>query len=153
MVWQGIVKFPHQEVIRVFVRSVVCFIEHKEADIGPKVDVAMAERVEEDVMRADDDTVRVQHLAPKFTIPPLVRFIRARNESDGDGEVGRDGCLLLPRERDCWREEPGDLGGWVNQRWVDSPRHWHAGNIVYSNGAHTLRDSRSISCFIRRMAM
>jgi hypothetical protein len=27
--WQGIVKFPHQEVIRVFVRSMVCLIEHK----------------------------------------------------------------------------------------------------------------------------
>ena len=27
--WQGIVKFPHQDVIRVFARSVVCLIEHK----------------------------------------------------------------------------------------------------------------------------
>jgi hypothetical protein len=27
--WQGIIKFPHQEVIRVFVRGMVCLIEHK----------------------------------------------------------------------------------------------------------------------------
>ena len=73
----------------------------------------MAERVEEDIMRADDDTMRVQHSAPQLPIPPLVWFVRARNESDGDGEVGRNGCLLLPRERDCRREEPGDLCGWV----------------------------------------
>ena len=29
LAWQGIVKFPHQEVIRVFVRCMVCLIEHK----------------------------------------------------------------------------------------------------------------------------
>jgi hypothetical protein len=69
----------------------------------------MAERVEEDVVRADDDTMRAQHSAPQLPIPPLVRFVRTRNESDGDGEVGRNGCLLLPRERNCRREEPGDL--------------------------------------------
>ncbi len=73
----------------------------------------MAECVEEDVVSADDDTVRVQHPAPQLPIPPLVRFVRARNESDGNGEVGCDSCLLLPRERDCRREEPGDLCGWV----------------------------------------
>ena len=73
----------------------------------------MTERVEEDVVRADDDTMRVQNSAPQRLIPPLVRFVRARNESDGDGEVGRNGNLLLPRERDCRREEPGDLCGWV----------------------------------------
>ena len=71
----------------------------------------MAERVEEDIMRADDDTMRVQHSTPQLPIPPLVRFVRARNKSDRDGEVGRNGPLLLPRERDCRREEPGDL--WV----------------------------------------
>jgi len=27
--WQGTVKFPHQDVIRVFVRSMVCLIKHK----------------------------------------------------------------------------------------------------------------------------
>jgi hypothetical protein len=69
----------------------------------------MAERVEEDVVRADDDTMCVQHSAPQLPISPLVRFVRARNESDGDGEVGRNGRLLLPRKRDCRREEPGDL--------------------------------------------
>jgi hypothetical protein len=73
----------------------------------------MAERVEEDVVRADDDTMRVQHPAPQFPIPPLVWFVRARNESNGDGEVGRNYCLLLPCERDCRREEPGDLCGRV----------------------------------------
>jgi hypothetical protein len=73
----------------------------------------MTERVEEDVVRADDDTMRVQHSAPQLPIPPLVRFVRARNESDGDGEVGCNGCLLLPRECDCRCEEPGGLGGWV----------------------------------------
>jgi hypothetical protein len=73
----------------------------------------MAERVEEDVLRADDDTMRVQHSAPQLPIPPLVRFVRARNESNGDGEVGRNGCLLLSCERDCRREKPGDLCGWV----------------------------------------
>jgi len=73
----------------------------------------MAERVKEDVMGTDDDTMRVQHSVPQLSIPPLIRFVRARNKSDGDGEVGRNGCLLLPRERDCRREEPGDLGGWV----------------------------------------
>jgi hypothetical protein len=73
----------------------------------------MAKRVEEDIVRADDDTMGVQHSAPQLPIPPLVRFVRARNESDGDREVGRNGCLLLPRERDCRRDEPGDLCGWV----------------------------------------
>jgi hypothetical protein len=71
----------------------------------------MAERVEEDVVGADDDTMRVQHAAPQLPIPPLVRFVRARNETDGDGEVGCNGSLLLPRERDCRRKEPGDLCG------------------------------------------
>jgi hypothetical protein len=89
----------------------VCLIEHKQAHIGPKVDVAMAERIEEDVVRADDDTMRIQHPAPQLRICPLVRFVRARNESNGYGEVGRDDCLLLLRERDCRRKEPGDLCG------------------------------------------
>jgi hypothetical protein len=71
----------------------------------------MAERTEEDVGRADDDTMRVQHSAPQLPIRPLVRFVRARNETDGDGEVGRNDCLLLPRERDRRGEEPGDLCG------------------------------------------
>ena len=73
----------------------------------------MTERVEEDVMGADNDAMRVQHSAPQLPIPPLVRFVRARNESDGDGEMVHDGCLLLPRERDCRREEPGELCEWV----------------------------------------
>jgi hypothetical protein len=73
----------------------------------------MAEGVEEDVGRGDDDTMRIQHSKPQLPIPPLIRFVRTRNESDGDREVGRNGCVLLPCERDCGREEPGDLGGWV----------------------------------------
>ena len=64
-------------------------------------------------MRADDDRMRVQHSAPQLPVPPLVRFVRARNEGDGDGEVGRNGCLLLSRERDSRREKPGDLCGWM----------------------------------------
>jgi hypothetical protein len=111
----------------------------------------MAEGVEEDVMRADDDTMRVQHSAPQFSIPPLVWFVRARNESDGDGEVGRNGFLLLPCERDCRCEEPGDLCGWISDAYelaVTLACGEHCGNE-----AHTLRDSRSISCFIRRTAM
>jgi hypothetical protein len=55
--------------------------------------------------------MRVQHAAPQLPILPLVRFVRARNESDGHGEVGRNDCLLLVRERDCRCEEPGDLRG------------------------------------------
>jgi hypothetical protein len=104
-------------------------------------------------VRADDDAMRVQHSAPQLRISPLVRFVRARNESDGDREVGRNDCLLLLRERDCRREEPGDLGGRVIEQCVVSSRHWHVGNIACSNGVHTLRDSCSISCFIRRTAM
>ena len=64
-------------------------------------------------MRADDDTVRIQHSAPQLPVSPLVRFVRARNESDGDGEVIRDDRLLLPRERDRRCEEPADLREWV----------------------------------------
>jgi hypothetical protein len=79
----------------------------------------MAERAEEDVGCGNDDTMRVQHSAPQLPIHPLVRFIRARNESDGDGEVGRNGILLLPRERDCRREEPEDLW-WVIKRCIVS---------------------------------
>ena len=80
----------------------------------------MAERAEEDVGRGDDDAMRVQHSAPQLPIHPLVRLVCARNESDGDGEVGRNGILLLPHERDCRREEPEDLGGWVIKRCVVS---------------------------------
>ena len=71
----------------------------------------MTERVEEDVVRTDDDTMRVQYAVPQLLIPPLVRFVRARNESDGDGEVGRNGRLLLSRERNRRRKEPRDLCG------------------------------------------
>ena len=73
----------------------------------------MAKRIEENVRRGDDDAMRVQHSAPQVPISPLVRFVCTRNERDGDWEVGRNGRLLLPRERDCRREEPGDLCGWV----------------------------------------
>ena len=69
----------------------------------------MAERIEKDAVRADDDAVGFQHAAPQLPIFPLIRFVRPRNESNGDGEVGRDDCALLLRERDCRRKEPGDL--------------------------------------------
>jgi hypothetical protein len=69
----------------------------------------MAERVEEDAVCTDDDAMGFQYAAPQLPILPLVRFVRARNESDRDGEVGRDDCLLLARERDCRRKKPGDL--------------------------------------------
>jgi hypothetical protein len=70
----------------------------------------MAERVEEDAVSADNDAMRFQHATPQLPILPPVRFVRARNESDGDGEKVRNDCLLLPRKRDCRCEEPGDLG-------------------------------------------
>jgi hypothetical protein len=64
-----------------------------------------------DVGHADNDTMRLQHSAPQLPIPPLIWFVHARNVSDGDREVGHNDCLLLSRERDCRRQDPGDLGG------------------------------------------
>ena len=56
----------------------------------------MAERIEKNTVRADNDAVRVQYATPQLPILPLVGFLRARDESDGDGEIGCDDCLLLP---------------------------------------------------------
>ena len=56
----------------------------------------MTERIEENTGRADNDAVRVQYATPQLPILPLVWLVRARDESDGDGEMGCDDCLLLP---------------------------------------------------------
>lgn len=74
---QFIVEFPHHEVIRMLVRSVMRLVEHKQADIAPKVDVAMAEPVQEHVGRGDDDAVSVQHATPQLRVLPPIRLVRA----------------------------------------------------------------------------
>ena len=125
------------------VRSVMRLIKDQQANVAPKVDVAMAERVEEHVRSADDDSVRVQNAAPQFWVLPLIRLICARNKANGNGDVSGDDCLLLPCECDCWGDEPGDLS--------------RVGDTNYSLGhtahTHTLRDSLSVSRFIRKTAM
>lgn len=119
----------------------------------------MTERVEEDTVRADDDAVGFQHAAPQLPILPLVWFVRARNESNGDGEVGRDDCPLLLRERDCRGEEPGDLC-WVmmsnlamHGKLATQASEEYCDEVGHSEEVLTLGDSRSISCFILRIAM
>jgi len=139
---QFIVKFPHQDVIRMLVRSMVRLVEYKQADVAAEADVAVAECIEEHVGRADDDAVRVEHAMPQLPVSPLVRFVCAGNEADGDGEVSRDDCLLLPRERDCRCEEPGDLRCARERQTRNRKRK-----------RHTLGESRSVSRFIRRTAI
>lgn len=95
-----------------FVRSVVCLIEHEQANVAPKLDVAMAECVEEYVGRAHDDaTRRFQHAKPHLPVLPLVRFVLARNQPNRDGDVHLDDVFLLPRKRHSRCKEPGDLNG------------------------------------------
>ena len=92
-----------------FVRSVVRLIEHEQANIAPKLDVAMAECVEEHVRRAHDDAMRFQHINPQRLLLPLVRFALARNEPDRDVDVCPDDVFLLARKCDSRCKEPGDL--------------------------------------------
>jgi hypothetical protein len=128
-----------------FVSSMVRLIKHEQADIATKQDVAMTERVEEHVGRAHDDAVLNQHTKPELPILPLVRLVLARNEPDRDGDTRLDDFLLLPRERDGWRDEPGDLSGRVGIGNGSAARE--------TTRTQTLGDSRSISCFKRRTAM
>lgn len=144
--WQLVIKFPHHEVISVFIRGMVRLIKHEQADIAPKQDVAMAKRIEEHVGRAHDDAVLDQHTKPELPVLPLVRLVLARNEPDRDGDTCLDDFLLLPRECDGRCEEPGDLSGRVGISDGSTARET-------TRAAHTLRDSRSISCFKRRTAM
>ena len=92
-----------------FVRSVVRLIEHEQANVAPKLDVAMAECVEEHVWRAHNDATSFQHAKPQLPVLPLVRFVLARNEPDRDGDICLDDVFLLPRKRDSRCKEPGDL--------------------------------------------
>ena len=95
-----------------FVRSVVCLVEDEQANVAPKLDVAMAECVEEYVGRADDDATRwLQHAKPHLPVLPLVWFVLARNQPNRDGDVHLDDIFLLPRKRDSRCKEPGDLNG------------------------------------------
>ena len=143
--WKLVIEFPHHEIIRMFIHGMVRFVEHEQADIASKQDVAMAERVEEHVGRAHYDAVLNQHTQPELPILPLVRLVLARNEPDRDGDTRLDDFLLLPRERDGRRDEPGDLSGRVGIGDGNAARE--------TTRTHTLDDLRSISCFRRRTAI
>jgi hypothetical protein len=135
------------------VRSMVRLVEHEQADVAPEVDVAVAECIEEHVGRADDDAVRVKHAMPQLPVSPLVRFVCAGNEANGDGEVSRDDCLLLPRERDCRCEEPGDLRSWIDVHVSDGydgrrkqKRETHLARIVLCLAFHPQDRDVRLSC-------
>ena len=94
-----------------FVRSVVRLIEYEQANVQPKLDVSMAECIEEHIGRAHDDATRFQHAKPQCPVLPLIRFVFARNEPNRDVNVCLDDVFLLPRKRDSRCKEPGDLNG------------------------------------------
>jgi hypothetical protein len=70
------------------------------------VDVAVSERVEEHIGRPDDDAVVAKDPVPKVMVFPLLWFLCARDEPNGDMNAFLDDSLLLLCQCDHWHKEP-----------------------------------------------
>ena len=60
------------------------------------IHVPVSTGVQQNVRRGDNNFVRLKDPFPQFTVRPLVRFERSRNNPHGDGEMcSNDGTLVL----------------------------------------------------------